>query len=456
MNSQNNELKDYLVQHGFRRADVESMTEKELIETFSVIADSDQIQQKNKPQLPKSTSTNARKKCTTSQQKSKIIDPKSENGGLTEEEALRAAIQASKDNQSDGQDIDFDYYQDPNIDPQSKTNNSSQGIAGVLGTAFKMASDVFRNQQDHFTYLNEVFNPLQKNQGKNNSNYRPPYQQNKPENQNSFEYEDFIFSSDDNDEPPQTKQKQKPNSNNYYYYPPPNRSDNNFQLNNPRNNNNNYFPQNQEDDIPINQKSDYFHENDQPNNHQKNDDLFSYSQNDENQNEYESESSSSDVHPEIFNETSKIIQQQNNDLKKLEEEVAQKEREEEEKKLMEDEERNFEEACQVSLADEIIDYLDALQQEPPEPKTQAEKRNIATLLVTIDSKRRVTRRFSVKDRGIYVYAWVAGHTLDSDDKLTLDNFELKIPFGERKVLDKNLTLEEQGIHGKVSLMVSEL
>ena len=67
------------------------------------------------------------------------------------------------------------------------------------------------------------------------------------------------------------------------------------------------------------------------------------------------------------------------------------------------------------------------------------------------NSKRIMRKFSPNSKGLHVYAWVSGQTLDLDDdeKLFVDTFDLMQAGGQAQALYKDSTLEEQKISGRV-------
>lgn len=410
MSSNNDEIKTYLINHGFSRTDVRNMSEKELLETFTVLRDSDDVSKdsyKKEQRLPKKVNDKPTNIFPKKINQKPTFNKQLENGGLTDEEALRAALQESIDSQSNAPKVTS---KRPN---KNNSDNNSNNFFDLINKTIQFVHD---------TILDQPFFPNQQvssSSSTNKSKSPPPTQQNNinrnaNKESNVYYYNDFMPQKEEDIgslyENPST-----PNENDFY----------------PQTQFNDFYPQTQFNDFDQKPQHDHVPKKDDI------DDLLF----------------SSDNESDDFNNSSKIIQRQNEEIKRLEQEVAQKEREENEKKLIEEEENNVKEACQVSLADEIIYLLNEIPPEPQEPKSTEEKRKVVSIAVMNDRKR-LERRFNDSDKGIYVYAWVAGTTLDSDEKLYLDKFELKMPMGN--ILDKNMTLGEQKLHGKVCFIVSEL
>lgn len=435
MSSSNDELRRYLINHGFSSIEVRNMSEKEVLETFSVLADSADIHEKSQPQAP----NNVKKDITNNYSKRAKEDPiftkNRENAGLNDDEALRVALQESINyptgssntttNQSNVRKNTNNYSNNRNSNSSIRESikdfatNTFQALRDMVGygeSIFSIPPDFINipsdDDDDDFVQYNQQKSQIQRN------NYPPP-----PQKPNAYDQ----------------KRKTKTSGNHENYY----------NTNDP----NNYYPQYHYDDFITQIQDDDFQYSSIPNigHYYESNDVPAQNHNTPTINV----ESSTDDESDEFNNSSKIIQRQNEEIKKLEQEVAQKEREEQEKKLIEQEENNVKEACQISLADEIIDILSVIPPEPDEPKTAEEKKKVVNLQIIMNDRKKIGRRFNDTDKGIFVYAWVAGTTLDSDEKLYLNSFELKMPMGNI-VLDKNQTLGEQKVRGKVCFIVSEL
>jgi hypothetical protein len=85
---------------------------------------------------------------------------------------------------------------------------------------------------------------------------------------------------------------------------------------------------------------------------------------------------------------------------------------------------------------------------PPEPSAGT------TIAVVMDGQRKM-RKFDPKRPAADVYSWVAGQTINADDgKLFIGEFELAVP--GKGVIDPELTLDEQGIGGRVMVQIHEV
>jgi hypothetical protein len=78
-----------------------------------------------------------------------------------------------------------------------------------------------------------------------------------------------------------------------------------------------------------------------------------------------------------------------------------------------------------------------------------------SLAVGMPNGSRIKRTFEPTVLGELVYIWVAGSTIGWAKELELDTFELEVTLGMKRV-EKNRTLAEQGINGRVVLAVSQL
>jgi hypothetical protein len=90
-----------------------------------------------------------------------------------------------------------------------------------------------------------------------------------------------------------------------------------------------------------------------------------------------------------------------------------------------------------------------LQQMPPEPPKGV------TIAVAMPEGGKPMRRFDPAAEAHWVYVWVAGATLSTAHPLSLGSFELSTTVGSVK-LEEQQTLSQQGITGRVLLVVSVL
>lgn len=435
MSSPNDELRRYLINHGFSSIEVRNMSEKEVLETFSALADSDVLHEKSRPQAPNNVKKDNTDNYSRRAKDDPIFTTNLENAGLNDDEALRVALQESINYPSGSSNTatkQSNVRKNTNNYSNNRNSNSSirESIKDLASNTFQALRDMVGFGESFFSIPQDCFNIpsddddefAQYNQQKSQNqriNYPPP-----PQNPNTYDQ--------------RSKSKTSTNHENYY-----NTNDQNSYYS--QYHYNDFITQNQQDDnfqySSIPNIGRYYESNDTPAQNHNNPTI--------------NVESSTDDESDDFNNSSKIIQRQNEEIKKLEQEVAQKEREEHEKKLLEQEENNVKEACQISLADEIIDILSIIPPEPDEPKTAEEKKKVVNLQIILNDRKKIGRRFNDTDKGIFVYAWVAGTTLDSDEILYLNSFELKMPMGNI-ILDKNQTLGEQKVRGKVCFIVSEL
>lgn len=89
---------------------------------------------------------------------------------------------------------------------------------------------------------------------------------------------------------------------------------------------------------------------------------------------------------------------------------------------------------------------------PPEPQNAAES---ITIAAQMPNNKRVMRKFPPNTKGIHIYAWISGQTLDlpEEERLLPDVFEL---LNLNQTIDKNKTLEEQNITKRVFLQIQIL
>lgn len=126
-------------------------------------------------------------------------------------------------------------------------------------------------------------------------------------------------------------------------------------------------------------------------------------------------------------------------------EAERKEREEAEKKAQEERKAQEEKAKKESRLDEAVRLFKSI---PPEP---ANGEKVVTIAAQVPNLNRIMRKFPPSSKGLDVYAWVSGQTLelDDEDKLFVDSFDLMQAGGQAQALDKDSTLEEQKISGRV-------
>jgi hypothetical protein len=87
-------------------------------------------------------------------------------------------------------------------------------------------------------------------------------------------------------------------------------------------------------------------------------------------------------------------------------------------------------------------------EESGEAEMPPEMQNGTTIAVMTIGSGKMVRRFDPNDQGKWVYIWVAG-------KCATDEFELTTTVGSVK-LDREKTLREQGIIGRVMLAMAVL
>jgi hypothetical protein len=83
---------------------------------------------------------------------------------------------------------------------------------------------------------------------------------------------------------------------------------------------------------------------------------------------------------------------------------------------------------------------------PPEPAQGT------TIAINLDGKRKM-RKFGADEPGEHVYYWVASEFISAGQTKEIEEFEVRFI---DKVIDKEATLEEQNITGRVVLSVCEL
>lgn len=107
---------------------------------------------------------------------------------------------------------------------------------------------------------------------------------------------------------------------------------------------------------------------------------------------------------------------------------------EENQKIIEQENQNQREA-------ELIGRYYGLKEEPATG---------VTIAIMLNGKRYI-RKFNPTDLAKDIYSWIAGQTINEDDKLYLDMFQLKKATGE--VIDPNLSLQDQNLKGRIMLQI---
>ena len=125
-------------------------------------------------------------------------------------------------------------------------------------------------------------------------------------------------------------------------------------------------------------------------------------------------------------------------------EQQQREREAEEQRRREEEEQRRQEQQQLNREDELQTKFKAL---PAEPAT-------GTAVAVQMNGKRLQRKFDPQAKGEVVYVWIAGQTLESDEKLFLDSFILKTATGA--AIAKEEPLDAQGVTGRVMVVIDEL
>ncbi|KAK8894442.1 hypothetical protein M9Y10_022876 [Tritrichomonas musculus] len=130
-------------------------------------------------------------------------------------------------------------------------------------------------------------------------------------------------------------------------------------------------------------------------------------------------------------------------------EAERKEREEAEKKALEEMQLKEE---QQKKENEIEEARRLFKSIPPEPQNAAES---ITIAAQMPNNKRVMRKFPPNTKGIHIYAWISGQTLDlpEEERLLPDVFEL---LNLNQTIDKNKTLEEQNITKRVFLQIQIL
>lgn len=123
-----------------------------------------------------------------------------------------------------------------------------------------------------------------------------------------------------------------------------------------------------------------------------------------------------------------------------------KDQEEERQRRKEEEDQREQEEQQINREDEVRVKFRTL---PPEPATGT------TVAVMMPNRMRIMRKFNPQSKGELLYVWVAGQTIDTDDKLFLDSFNLKNSVGGT-VIAKNEPIDEQGLSGRVMLVIDVL
>ena len=126
-------------------------------------------------------------------------------------------------------------------------------------------------------------------------------------------------------------------------------------------------------------------------------------------------------------------------------EQQQRDREEEEQRRREEEEQRRQEQQQLNREDELQSKFRAL---PAEPKDGI------VLACNLNGKR-IQRRFDPHAKGEMVYVWVAGQTLESNEKLFLDSFDLKRQINGA-VISKEEPLDDQGVKGREMVVIDVL
>ncbi|KAH0792262.1 hypothetical protein GPJ56_003788 [Histomonas meleagridis] len=139
-----------------------------------------------------------------------------------------------------------------------------------------------------------------------------------------------------------------------------------------------------------------------------------------------------------------IINEQNNEYRDACEQAFQTEMEQNHNKHFEENEAIIREEEQNQREAEVIGRYYGLK---PEPQT-----GIA-IAVNIFGQRYI-RKFNSCDLAKDIYSWVAGQTINEDQKLYFDMFNLRKPNGQ--VLDPEMTLEEQGIKRSTMLQIELL
>jgi hypothetical protein len=86
---------------------------------------------------------------------------------------------------------------------------------------------------------------------------------------------------------------------------------------------------------------------------------------------------------------------------------------------------------------------------PPEPKEGV------VIAVAMPNGGRIQRKFEPNTKAELVYVWVAGTSVGWEKSLVLGEFELEVPIGMKRI-EKEKSLGEQGISGRVLLSVSPI
>ena len=128
------------------------------------------------------------------------------------------------------------------------------------------------------------------------------------------------------------------------------------------------------------------------------------------------------------------------------EEHDRRTREAESQHHFEENEKEIAEQEQQSKEAEVMRLYYGL---PPEPQT-------GTTVAVMSNGERLVRKFSSDEKAGDIYIWIAGQSVlaDAEEKLFLDEFELRMPGGI--VVDPNQTLEQQGLEGRVMVQVHML
>lgn len=150
----------------------------------------------------------------------------------------------------------------------------------------------------------------------------------------------------------------------------------------------------------------------------------------------------------VLTESMEIRQIQDIEYIEAVEREKQKAREEEQKKRLEENKIKLEEAKKQKRANDVLMQFNSLAPEP-------EKGTI--IAVQMPNGKRITRKFDPSVKGVQIYAWIAGQTLDSpeEEKLFLDSFEVNTTIGKTKV-DIEKTLVEQELTGRIMLIINIL
>ena len=80
------------------------------------------------------------------------------------------------------------------------------------------------------------------------------------------------------------------------------------------------------------------------------------------------------------------------------------------------------------------------------------------IAVTMTNGKRIVRRFDPTSSGKYIYAWVSYSSFNNseNEKLYMDSFKLIYTIGTTIAIDKERTLEDQNLLGRVSLVIAVL